>query len=335
MVQLVRGSKTILVAGVALFMLLMISACGNAGKENMSNHAAPDTPQQTGSVATKVVTDDLGREVEIPVAPQRIIAGDFASELLELGVIPVGAGDNSYKIVYTLDQMKGVERIGDPPNVEKILELEPDLILAPTVFNEIYKEQMEQISKIAPVYYLSFDQDPIYDIFTKIASLVNKEPEADAWIKGYEEEADAARTQLKQSLGKETVSIVRVEKGRLRIYLNRNFGGYMLHSGLQANAPEAVTAEIAKNPFSSAIEISLEQLHEYAADHMLLIVRNEEDDKQAMEEIEKLGLWKGLPAVKHGRVHKLETEKYYGSDIVTIRETMKEAVTMLVSGNAK
>lgn len=71
---------------------------------------------------------------------------------------------------------------------------------------------MEQISKIAPVYYLSFDQDPIYDIFTKIASLVNKEPEADAWIKGYEEEADAARTQLKQSLGKETVSIVRVER---------------------------------------------------------------------------------------------------------------------------
>lgn len=335
MVQLVRGSKTILVAGVALFMLLMIAACGNAGKENGSNHTAPDTPQQTGSVATKIVTDDLGREVEIPVAPQRIIAGEFASELLELGVKPVGAGDNSYKIVYTLDQMKDVERIGDPPNVEKILELEPDLILAPTVFNEIYKEQMEQISKIAPVYYLSFDQDPIYDIFTKIASLVNKEPEADAWIKGYEEEADSARTQLKQSLGKETVSIVRVEKGRLRIYLNRNFGGYMLHSGLQANAPEAVTAEIAKNPFSSAIEISLEQLHEYAADHMLLIVRNEGDDKQAMEEIEKLSLWKGLPAVKHGRVHKLETEKYYGSDIVTIRETMKEAVTMLVSGNAK
>jgi iron complex transport system substrate-binding protein len=194
---------------------------------------------------------------------------------------------------------------------------------------------MDQISKIAPVYYLSFDQDPIYGIFTKLASLVNKEPEADAWIKGYEEEADSARTQLKQSLGNETVSVFRVEKGRLRIYLNRNFGGYMLHSGLQANAPEAVTAEIAKNPFSSAIEISLEKLHEYAADHMLLIVRNEGDDKAAMEEIEKLSLWKSLPAVKNGRVHKLETEKYYGSDIVTIRETMKETVTMLVSENAK
>lgn len=346
MVQLFRGSRALLLVSVALLMLLTIAACSNNGKQNSGGSSTPIASQQaetnntetTGDSeepATKRVTDDLGREVEVPVAPKRIIAGEFASELLALGVKPVGAGDNSFKIVYTADQMTGVERIGDPPNAEKILDLKPDLVLVPTVFGEIYQEQMDQIGKIAPVYYISFDQDPIYDIFTKIANLINRKPEADAWIKDYEAEANAARAQLKQSLGDETVTIFRVEKGRLRIYLNRNFGGYTLYSGLKANAPETVEAEIAKAPFSSAIEISLEKLPDYAADHMLLIVRNEGDDKAAMEEIEKLDLWKNIPAVKGGRVHKLETEKYYGSDITTIRETMKEVIGMLGSGKAK
>ncbi|SFE42076.1 iron complex transport system substrate-binding protein [Paenibacillus algorifonticola] len=343
MVQLFKNFKAMLLVSAVLLVLLIISACGGTNVQEQAGENKPANTQQTEnnkaesaeaseSATTKKVTDDLGREVEVPVDPQRIIAGEFASELLAVGLKPIGAGDNSFKIVYTLDQMEGVEPIGDPPNIEKILDLQPDLIVAPTVFFEIYPEQMEQMNKIAPVFYLSFEQDPIYGIFTKLASLVGKEQEADTWIKGYEEEANTARAQLKESLGEETVSIFRVEKGRLRIYLNRNFAGYMLHSGLQANAPETVKAEIEKNPFSSAIEISLEMLPEYAADHMLLIVRDEGDDKSAMEEIEQLELWRSLPAVKNKRVHKLETEKYYGSDITTIRETMKETLKMLTGG---
>lgn len=346
MVHLFKRFRAMLLVSAALLVLLIVSACGgtNVQKQAVENTSAntqqtesseAGSAEASESATTKMVTDDLGREVEVPVAPKRIIAGEFASELLAVGLKPIGAGDNSFKIVYTLDQMEGVEPIGDPPNTEKILDLQPDLIVAPTVFFEIYPEQMEQMNKIAPVFYLSFDQDPINDIFTKLASLVGKETEADTWIKGYEEAANTARTQLKESLGEDTVSIFRVEKGRLRIYLNRNFAGYMLHSGLQANAPEAVKAEIEKNPFSSAIEISLEKLPEYAADHMLLIVRDEGDDKGAMEEIEQLELWKNLPAVKNNRVHKLETEKYYGSDITTIRETMKETLTMLIGGKTQ
>ncbi|WP_020617871.1 ABC transporter substrate-binding protein [Paenibacillus daejeonensis] len=327
--------------GVAV-LLLLLSACGGgnesaSGTAEQNNNSSrnvdtsggtPDTQTEEQS-STKLVTDDLGREVEVPTAPERIVAGEFASELLELGITPVGAGDNSFKIVYTQDAMAGVTPIGDPPNLEVLLELEPDLVIAPTVFQEIYPEQMEQVDKIAPIYYLSFDQDPIYGIFTKLAGVVGKEGEAQSWIEAYEAEAAAAQEQIHSALGDETVSIFRVEKGRLRIYLNRNFAGYMLRSGLQAPAPELVAAEIEKNPFGSAVEISLEMLPDYAGDHLLLIVRSEGDDQDAFAEIEQLELWKNLPAVKNGNVHRLETDKYYGSDIVTIRETMKETAAML------
>ncbi|WP_261800033.1 ABC transporter substrate-binding protein [Paenibacillus sp. PAMC21692] len=319
-------------------VLLLLAACGseNSGNGNEAATQAPTASAQPEPTAiaealpeTKKVTDDLGREVEVPVQPSAIVAGEFASELLALGIKPVGSGDNGFKIVYTQAEMEGVERIGDPPNPETVTLLAPDLVIAPTVFLEIYPEQMEQIGKIAPIFYISFEQDPIYDIFAKIAELVGKTEEAKKWIQEYEAEASAARDKLQSSIGDETVTIFRVEKGRLRIYLNRNFGGYMLRSGLQAKAPEAVAAEIEGNIFASAKEISLELLPEYAGDHIFLIVREEGDDKSAFEEIEKSGLWSNLDAVKNGNVHRLETDKYYGSDIVTIRETMKEALGML------
>lgn len=336
MLQNVKMMRTpLLIAAVIIVLGLLASACGSgetnkpAQSEKPDNSASGQVKDTEEQQKTRTVKDDLGQDVEIPVSPKRIIAGEFASELLALGVKPVGAGENGFKVVFTQNEMEGVERIGDPPNPEKILELNPDLIIVSTVFKDIYPEQMDQLSKVAPIFYISYDQDPIYNIFTKVADLVGKTEEAQDWIKAYEQESAAAREKLKASLGDETVSIFRVEKGRLRIYLNRNFAGYMLRSSLQAKAPAAVADEIVKDTNSSAIEISLEKLPDYAGDHLFVIVRSEGDDKGAFEEIEQTALWQNLKAVKNGNVHFLDTNKYYGSDVVTIRETMKEAVEML------
>jgi iron complex transport system substrate-binding protein len=324
---------------VLAMLICVLAACG----ANTNKPAA--TPQETNAIngneqatnttageeqETRTITDDLDREVAIPVAPQRVIVSDFSSELLAVGVSPIAVGNNDHKIIYTQNLLSTAESIGDPPSVEKILDLQPDLIIMSTVMNQIYPEIVEQIEKIAPLVYISFDQDPIYDIFPKVADLVGKSEEAKQWIADYEQEAQVAREQVKAAIGDEAVSIFRIEKGRLRIYLNRNFAGYMLNSGLKVNTPEAVAAEIAKNKFASAVEISLEKLPDYAADHMFLIVRDSADDQGAYEEIQKSALWKSLPAVQNGNVHLLDTDKYYGSDIMTIRETMKEAAAMLV-----
>ncbi|MNO30559.1 Iron(3+)-hydroxamate-binding protein YxeB precursor [compost metagenome] len=316
-----------------IILILLLTACSS--NKQMTTEASSSAPTGTEVPETRTVKDDLGREVEIPVTPRRIIASEFSSELLAVGVTPVGAGHNDFKVIFTQSEMEGVEPIGDPPNVEKILELAPDLIIAPTVFPEIYPEAAEQLSHIAPIFYISFDQDPVYDIFPKVADLVGKSQEAKAWIESYEKDAQTARGQVHAKIGDETVSVFRIEKGRLRIYLNRNFAGYMLHSGLQVNSPAAVLAEIEKNKNGSAVEISLEKLPDYAADHMFIIVRKEGDDQEAFKEIEKLAIWKSLPAVKNNQIYFIDTDKYYGSDITTIRETMKEAAGMLTKETAE
>jgi iron complex transport system substrate-binding protein len=330
-------------------LLLILAACGseekgatptpNAGGTNASTPSASVSPSASAKADAKpesrVFKDDLGREVTIPTNPKKVIVSDFSSEVLAVGAKPIGAGPNDFKIVFTQKELAGVENIGDPPNVEKILQLGPDLIIVSTVFNEIYPEAVTQLTKISPIIFLSFDQDPIHSLFPKIADVLGKSDEAKKWTAGYEEEAKLAREKVKAAVGNETVSIFRVEKGRLRIYLNRNFGGYMTRTGLQLRAPAAVEAEIAKNKFGSAVQISLEKLPDYAADTMFVIVRSEGDDQAEFKELEKSAIWKNLPAVKNGKVHFLETDKYYGSDIITIRETMKEFVQLLTASGKK
>jgi len=78
------------------------------------------------------VTDDLDREVTIPRQPERIIS--MAPANTEI-LFVLGLGEKVVGITTVCDyppQAQGKERIGDydNPNLEKIIGLEPDLILA-------------------------------------------------------------------------------------------------------------------------------------------------------------------------------------------------------------
>lgn len=299
MLTQLRRQSTVLVSLVILLALLTGCVGIVPPTESGAPAAAPTSVSAASAVSTtmRLFTDDAGRTVEIPVAPQRVIVTDFAAELIAVGVTPIAAGENDFKNVFTQAAMAGVERIGDPPNVEKIVSLDPDLIILSTIYPQIYPELLPLLEAIAPVILFSFDQDPIYDTFPKIADAVGKAEQVQAWIVEYEQERDAARTQVQAALGDENVSIFRVEADRLRVYLNRNFGGYMLYTALQVTPPLAVADEIAKTPFGSATQISLEALPDYAADHIFVIVRNEGDDQVEFQRIQALDLWKNLPAV--------------------------------------
>ncbi|GAA3411305.1 ABC transporter substrate-binding protein [Paenibacillus hodogayensis] len=349
MTQAVRNCcRSVRLPAIAVLMLaVLLTACGTKPETDtkttapaVTNGAAStDKTSANGSTAAKpqmrMFTDDLGRKVEIPVAPQRIVVSDFSAEMLAVGVKPIAAGNNDFKIVFTQSQMNGVGKIGDPPNAENILQLDPDLIVMSTIAPQIYPKVTEQLEKIAPIVYFSFEQDPIYETFPKIADAVGKPQEAKAWIEGYEKERKQAQEQVKAAIGDETVSVFRIEKGRLRVYLNRNFAGYTVRTALQTKPPAAVAAELAKAKYGSAVEISLEKLPEYAADHLFVIVRGQGDDQGAFKEIEQSAIWKSLPAVQKGRLYFIDTDTYYGVDIATIRQTMKEASSMLTKGAGK
>jgi iron complex transport system substrate-binding protein len=98
--------------------------------------------------------------VDIPVNPQRIVCiGSYAPEdLIDAGVTPVGITEidlDGYASVYK-DGLKDVPTVGAfaQPDLEKIIALKPDLILAISV--DWLVESYDELSRIAPTVLVDY-----------------------------------------------------------------------------------------------------------------------------------------------------------------------------------
>jgi iron complex transport system substrate-binding protein len=132
--------------------------------------AAWTAPAQAQAVETRVITDDLGRSVTIPVSPQRIVTLDAESifpSLLELGVNVVGTigrvnpaiygGLRYIPSVYDLFEFRwentDIAFVGTQGefDIEAVAAARPDLILGRT--SDL--PRLAQLEAIAPTVLLS------------------------------------------------------------------------------------------------------------------------------------------------------------------------------------
>lgn len=128
------------------------------------------------TVQTKQFKDWTGHNVTVPVNPERVIYhGEVTGDLVALGVIPVGILRQEGMVFD--DQVADATDVGFPISVEKVLGLNPDLI----IFSNSDEAQYDQISKIAPtVTFNSFA--PLEDRLRTLGDLLNKKQEAEEWI---------------------------------------------------------------------------------------------------------------------------------------------------------
>lgn len=185
------------------FSFILIVAC--QPNEIQETEVSPAQPSECRTVQHK-----LG-DICIPTNPQRIVALDpryLVDPLLALGVKPIGmsiysANGEESLVGLTPDDVEGIESTGDvyQPSLEKILTLNPDLILAMDFAHEtIY----EQLLAIAPTVLFQYDptENEEYSSFKvnlqRIAQLVEKEAEADAVLAQYQDRIE----QLRQGLSR-------------------------------------------------------------------------------------------------------------------------------------
>lgn len=127
-------------------------------------------------------TDDTGRTVEIPVAPQRIVSLqdlEITIPLLELGVTPVGSHGRTTAegtpFIRSSAVLTGVDFdnsdiafVGNlPADVEAVAALEPDLIIT----TPWQTAPVEQLAAIAPTIVLDSttrEEFSIYDVLADI-----------------------------------------------------------------------------------------------------------------------------------------------------------------------
>lgn len=132
-----RAASLALLAALSWLAAALLAACGASAE-------APPRTQPAGPVATGAVTttspastypltiaDDTGRQVRIPAQPQRIVsAAPSNTEIL----FAVGAGSRVVGVTTFCDypaEAKALPKIGGlRPNVEAIVALQPDLVVA-------------------------------------------------------------------------------------------------------------------------------------------------------------------------------------------------------------
>lgn len=143
--------------------------------------STPEPPTPTPGPFPITLTDDLGREVTLSELPQRLIS--LAPSNTEI-LFAVGAGDQVVGVTQYCNyppEAQERDQIGGfsakTISVEKIVALEPDLVLAAGSIHQPVIEALEQVN--IPVYAL--DPNTLEEVYTRL-ELVGR-------LTGHEEEA--------------------------------------------------------------------------------------------------------------------------------------------------
>jgi iron complex transport system substrate-binding protein len=314
-------TKAISLLVFVLTLVLIASGCGNGGNNGVAR-SAENKGTMSASIADKTEASDSGPttriykalngEIEVPANPKRVASLVFVGELLALGVKPIGTGQAFLEKGLFVEELKGAQPMGDEPSVEKVLTLQPDLII---VHNFVKDEIVEQLTKIAPTVVMPFnDRGPIERLHM-FAELLGKEKEAGQFILKYEAKVAEAKKSLEGTIKKgETVAYYEIWGKSLWVMGEANGRGvYNLYKSLGLEAPEMVEKNV--NATGKGIDISLEVLPDYAADHMFVgVYAGDGGDKRA-EDLFAGALWQGLPAFKNNHVYFVDIDQFAPSDI--------------------
>jgi iron complex transport system substrate-binding protein len=157
----------------ALTTALLVSVFYGCGKP-APRPAAPET---------RPLRDDLGRVVEVPVAPRRIVS--TSPEMTEL-LFAVGAGGRVVGVVRGCDwppAARGLPSVGDFSNVslERVAALEPDLIITTGHEQKRVVAQLEGLG-VPTVAFLASDIAAVRRNIEAVGVMVGKEEKAAALL---------------------------------------------------------------------------------------------------------------------------------------------------------
>ncbi len=164
--------KSIISIILFVFLCVVFTACGN--KTTVTK--VDTTKEQTSVVIYPLkVVDSYNRTVTIESEPKRIItiAPNITEAIYALGKEGNLVGRSDYDDYPT--EVSGVASIGSllKPNIEKIVELKPDVVIASTHFDKDVVKKLEELNIKVLVLYGEENFEGVYDTLSKLGQVVN------------------------------------------------------------------------------------------------------------------------------------------------------------------
>ncbi|MCR6109515.1 iron-hydroxamate ABC transporter substrate-binding protein [Bacillus sp. A301a_S52] len=286
-----------LLAFSVFLVIMLLSACGNNEPTDVS---------ATENEADTFTYESETGPVEVPTNPEKIIALTNGPNVFALDGNVVGIDEWTSNNPLFQEKVEGVEIVSEE-SLEKILELEPDLIIAGSHMNNI-----DKLNDIAPTVVYTWGELDYLTQQIEIGKLLNKEEEATEWVEDFTERAEAAGEAIREEIGEDaTVSVF--ESGNKEVYVfgnNYARGTEILYQAMALNMPEKVEEEVLE---AGVYTLSPEIIPEFAGDYIIFSKNNNVDNSFLETET-----WHNIPAVKNNRVFEIDSAASTYSDPITL-----------------
>jgi iron complex transport system substrate-binding protein len=319
----------------AALALGIVSGCGSKDKTNTdisSTAGASSSSSVTSSGALtasagnnatpakaafpRTYKDMLGNEVVIAAKPQRVAVAffHFLEPWFAMGFTPI-AGDSSDMLLdgflslqpFAKDKAQ-VTDLGSPMNLERLLEVKPDLIISATPYNDKIHDQLKQI---APVVVFTNELD-WKTRMTEFSKLVGEEEAAAAKSVEIETLITSAKDKLAGFKDKTVAFFGLNNKGTYTAYgINRCTAFYDANVGLGLTPPKGYPALHGENNI-----YTLEGLSGMNPDYLFIWDdATSSTEENALAELKNNPVWNTMTAVKNGHVFTLDRSAFSGGPL--------------------
>lgn len=286
---------------ILLFSIIFLLSACNTDKEKNKDDESSKTEKDT------ITYESENGPIKVPAHPKRVVVlSQFTGDLLKLGVNVVGV-DSWAKDNPRFKELKEVETVSED-NLEKIIELEPDLIIGLST-----TKNLDKLKEIAPTVTYTYGKVDYLTQHIEIGKLVNKEKEAREWVENFKKETAEVGKQIKEKIGKDaTVSVI--EKFDKQWYVfgnNWGRGTEILYQAMGLKMPESVKKHALKDGYYA---LSEEVIPKFAGDYLIISDQSGAKDTSYL----KSDIFQSIPAVKKGNVFVIDGKKFYFNDASTL-----------------
>jgi iron complex transport system substrate-binding protein len=323
---------TLLFPALAALLVAAVTACAPAQAPTptptlptsalVSPEATPVPATATLALFPLTLTDDLGREVTVSALPQRIVS--LAPSNTEV-LFAVGAGDQVVGVTEYCNyppEVQNLEQVGGfsakTISVEKIVALEPDLVLSVGEIQQPVIEALEQVN----ITVVALDPDTFDDVYASVG-LVGR-------LSGHEEEAAQVMVEMKDLVAFVTERIATIpQEERLRVYWEV-FDEPRMTAGPSTFQGQLIELAGGINIFADVTENYPQINDEEVIERNPAVIMGADTmgDKLTIDRVAQRSGWDQVDAVQNGRIHLFDGDMVSraGPRLVQALEAMAKAL---------
>ncbi len=249
--------------------------------------------------ASRTITDEVGREVKVPAAVKRIVtlAPNLTETVYALGLEDRLVGDTNF--CDTPEAAKSKPRVGDPqnPNLETIVGLHPDLVLATTSINRV--DTADALKQLGIAVYTTDPQTVrgMLDSVEHMADAIGEKQRGAELVARLQQRLDAVHARLSERPMVHVLFVVWLEP------LQTIGQGTFIADALRWAGAESVLVSKQKWP-----HLSLEEVVRLQPDYIVFTDDHSGGASTDLADLRARPVWRDLDAVEQGHVVNVSEE---------------------------